>query len=59
MRKAIVIPNGVRDPAQAYGSRNQPTSVIPLIWVSLAVCAAWEEIAFFYRAPVPSEFRFL
>jgi len=70
MRTAIVIPNGVRDLTQAHGSRNQPTAVIASIGTSLAVgaCperarrvewAAREDIAFFYGAPVPSEFRFL
>jgi hypothetical protein len=50
MRTAIVIPNGVRDPTQAHVSRNQPTAVIASIGMSLAVCAAREDIAFFYRA---------
>jgi hypothetical protein len=59
MRTAIVIPNGVREPTQAHGSRNQPTAVIASIGMSLAVCAAREDIAFFYRALVPTAFRFL
>lgn len=70
MRTAIVIPNGVRDPTQADRSRNQPMAVMASIGMSLAVgaCperarrvewAAREDIAFFCRASVPTEFRFL
>jgi hypothetical protein len=59
MRPPIVIPNEVRDLAPTHGSRNQPTALIASIERSLAVYAARDDIAFFYRAPVPSEFKFL
>jgi hypothetical protein len=59
MRKPIVIPNGVRDLTQTHGPRNQPTALIASTGRSLAVCAAREDTAFFYRALVQSEFKFL